>query len=169
MGYSGNTIRRAQQILGYGFNETNGPREYAVIDGIIYTDVFEGDPTIEGITSYKKAFNGRVGGTTYFNQIILTSKCKTRYMSVDASWGSCDFNEDIKGLLDWLEANPATTSLSEADVKSKKIEDFSVTKGTAEETSANVSVILNEGYGFYISRPLILDVSPEQRYDYRHF
>lgn len=43
MSHSKNTIRRAEQILGYGIGERQGKREYPVIDGVIYTDLFEGD------------------------------------------------------------------------------------------------------------------------------
>ncbi len=84
-------------------------------------------------------------------------------------WGSDDFDTDIDGLLLWLSENPTTDSLDEAGVKSKKIEDFSVTKGSAEETVADVNIILHEGYGYYIRRPVIFDVSSEHRHDYRHF
>ena len=168
MSYSKSTIRRAEQILGYGITDIGGVREFTVIDGVINTDLFEGDPTITGITDFKKAFNGRVGGTTYFNQIILTNSCKGT-VEIDAIWGSCDFNDDISGLLEWLEENPATDSLDTAGVKSLKIEDFSQTSGTAEETQADINTILHNGYGFYVRRPVIFDVSSEHRHDHRYF
>ena len=95
MSHSINTIRRAEQILGYGIGTGTGAREYPVIDGVIYTDLFEGDLNVELPFEYRLAFNGKVGHTTYYNEIIVKSKCKST-VEVDAVWGSCEFDKEIK-------------------------------------------------------------------------
>ena len=155
MSYSPNTIRRAEQILGYGIGTGTGAREYPVIDGVIYTDLFEGDLNVELPFEYRLAFNGKVGHTSYYNEIIVKSKCKST-VEVDAVWGSCEFNAEIKGLLDWLEANPVTDSLDNAGTKSIRIKDTAETFNTGEEQTQTVNDLLNSGYGYYIRKPLII-------------
>ena len=155
MSYSTNTIRRAEQILGYGIGEFQGAREYPVIDGVIYTDLFEGDLNVELPFEYKLAFNGKVGHTSYYNEIIVKSKCKST-VEVDAVWGSCEFNKEIEPLLDWLEANPVTDSLDNAGTKSIRIKDTAETFNTGEEQTQTVNDLLNSGYGYYIRKPLII-------------
>ena len=76
---------------------------------------------------------------------------------------------DIDGLLTWLEANPATNAMDNAGVRSKQVEDFRLTTGTAEERQQDLNAILKEGYGYYISRPLIVGVGSEQRDASRYF
>ena len=157
MSYSINTIRRAEQILGYGIGTGTGARarEYPVIDGVIYTDLFEGDLNVELPFEYKLAFNGKVGHTSYYNEIIVKSKCKST-VEVDAVWGSCEFEKEIEPLLDWLEANPVTDSLDNAGTKSIRIKDTAETFSTGEEQTQTVNDLLNSGYGYYIRRPLII-------------
>lgn len=155
MSHSINTIRRAEQILGYGIVTGTGVREYPVIDGVIYTDLFEGDLNVELPFEYKLAFNGKVGHTVYHNEIIVKSKCKST-VEVDAVWGSCDFNKEIKSLLDWLEANPVTDSLDNSGTKSIRIKDTAETFSTGEEQTQTVNDLLNSGYGYYIRKPLII-------------
>ena len=155
MAYSSSTIRRAEQILGYGIGTGTGVREYPVIDGVIYTDLFEGDLNVELPFEYKLAFNGKVGHTAYLNEIIVKSKCKSS-VEVDAVWGSCDFNKEIEPLLDWLEANPVTDSLDNAGTKSIRIKDTAETFSTGEEQTQTVNDLLNSGYGYYIRRPMII-------------
>lgn len=171
MGYPKSVIRRAEQILGYGITETPGERVYPVIDGVVYTDLFQGD--VEAIVGYtgtiRKSFNGRSNGVEYYNQIDLVARCHLKEVTLDLDWGSECFNKEIDGLLEWLSENSAADNLDEAGVKSKKIEDFSVTKGTAEEKSNDISIILNEGFGFYIRRPLLIDVAREQKDGSRYF
>lgn len=169
MPYPNSVIRRAEQILGYGITDTAGERVYAVSDGVVYTDLFTGDVTIEGYTgTIKKAFNGRVNGMTYFNQLILDT-CHLEEVTLTLTWGSEQFMTDIDGLLAWLNENSTADNLDEVSIKSKKIEDFSVTKASAEEARDNASIILNEGYGFYIRRSFIIDVAKEQRDASRYF
>jgi hypothetical protein len=98
MNHNINTIRRAEQILGYGIGDFQGVREYPVIDGVIYTDLFEGDLNVELPFEYRLAFNGKVGHTAYYNEIIVKSKCKNT-VEVDAVWGSCEFNNEIKSIV----------------------------------------------------------------------
>lgn len=155
MSYSTNTIRRAEQILGYGIGDFQGVREYPVIDGVIYTDLFEGDLNVELPFEYKLAFNGKVGHTAYYNEIIVKSQCKST-VEVDAVWGSCEFDKEIKSLLDWLEANPVTDSLDNAGTKSIRIKDTAETFSTGEEQTQTVNDLLNSGYGYYIRKPLII-------------
>ena len=155
MSYSTNTIRRAEQILGYGIGTGTGVREYPVIDGVIYTDLFEGDLETELPFEYKLAFNGKVGHTAYYNEIIVKSKCKST-VEVDAVWGSCEFDKEIKELLDWLEANPVTDSLDNAGTKSIRIKDAAETFSTGEEQTQAVNDLLNNSYGYYIRKPLII-------------
>ena len=153
MSYSTNTIRRAEQILGYGIGDFQGAREYPVIDGVIYTDLFEGD--VELPFEYRLAFNGKVGHTSYYNEIVVKSKCKST-VEVDAVWGSCEFNKEIEPLLDWLEANPVTDSLDNAGTKSIRIKDTAETFSTGEEQTQTLNDLLNSGYGYYIRKPLII-------------
>ena len=153
MSHSINTIRRAEQILGYGIGDFQGVREYPVIDGVIYTDLFEGD--VELPFEYRLAFNGKVGHTSYYNEIIVKSECNNA-VEVDAVWGSCEFNKKIEPLLDWLEANPVTDSLDNAGTKSIRIKDTAETFSTGEEQTQTVNDLLNSGYGYYIRKPLII-------------
>lgn len=155
MAYSPSTIRRAEQILGYGIGTGTGVREYPVIDGVIYTDLFEGDLNVELPFEYKRAFNGKVGHTTYYNEIIVKSNCEST-VEVDAVWGSCEFDKEIKSLLDWLEANPVTDSLDNAGTKSIRIKDTAETFNTGEEQNQTIYDLLNSGYGYYIRNPLII-------------
>ena len=155
MAYSTNTIRRAEQILGYGIGTGTGVREYPVIDGVIYTDLFEGDLNVELPFEYRLAFNGKVGHTSYYNEIIVKSKCKNT-VEVDAVWGSCDFDKEIKSLLDWLEANPITDSLDNAGTKSIRIKDTAETFSTGEEQIQTLNNLINNSYGYYIRKPLIV-------------
>ena len=155
MSHSINTIRRAEQILGYGIGDFQGVREYPVIDGVIYTDLFEGKLETELPFEYKLAFNGKVGHTAYYNEIIVMSGCKST-VEVDAVWGSCDFDKEIKSLLDWLEANPVTDSLDNAGTKSIRIKDVSETFNTGEEQTQTLNDLLNNSYGYYIRKPLII-------------
>ena len=155
MSYSTNTIRRAEQILGYGIGDFQGVREYPVIDGVIYTDLFEGELNVELPFEYRLAFNGKVGHTSYYNEIIVKGKCNST-VEVDAIWGSTSFNTEIKGLLDWLEANPVTDSLDNAGTKSISIKDTSETFNTGEEQTQTLNDLLNNSYGYYIRKPLII-------------
>ena len=148
------TIRRAEQILGYGIGTGTGAREYPVIDGVIYTDLFEGDLNVELPFEYRLAFNGKVG-PSYYNEIIVKSNCKST-VEVDADWGSCEFDKEIKSLLDWLEANPVTDSLDNAGTKSVRIKDTAETFSTGEEQNQTIYDLLNSGYGYYIRKPLII-------------
>lgn len=173
MAYSTNTIRRAEGILGYGISPTAGARKYTLVDGIIYTDLFEGVPLINGVTAFETAFNGKINALGYYNQIILPLRSSLArrpvQVEVDALWGSCEFNKEIKSLLDWLEANPVTNAMNNAGVRSKQVEDFRLTTGTAEERQQDLNAILKEGYGYYISRPLIVGVGSEQGDGSRYF
>ena len=155
MAYSTNTIRRAEQILGYGIGTGTGVREYPVIDGVIYTDLFEGNLNVELPFKYKLAFNGKVGHTSYYNEIIPTSKCQ-KSVKVDAVWGSTSFNTEIKSLLDWLESNPVTDSLDNAGTKSIRIKDTAETFSTGEEQTQSLNNLINNSYGYYIRKPLIV-------------
>ena len=155
MSHNINTIRRAEQILGYGIGTGTGAREYPVIDGVIYTDLFEGDLNVELPFEYKRAFNGKVGHTSYYNEIIVKSNCQST-VEVDAVWGSCEFNKEIEALLDWLEANPVTDSLDNAGTKSIRIKDTAETFNTGEEQNQTIYDLLNSGYGYYIRKPLII-------------
>lgn len=155
MSHSINTIRRAEQILGYGIGTGTGMREYPVIDGVIYTDLFDGDLNVKLPFEYKLAFNGKVGHTAYYNEIIVKGRCKNT-VEVDAVWGSCEFNKEIESLLDWLEENPVSDSLDNAGTKSIRIKDTAETFNTGEEQTQTVNDLLNSGYGYYIRKPLII-------------
>jgi len=173
MPYSKNVIRRAEQILGYGITSIAGERTYPVIDGVVYADLFsEADPIV--ITGYtgtiKKAFNGRLNGLEYYNELILdTRHKKLKEVTVDLFWGNACFDQEITDLLDWLTENPSTESLDSAGVSNVKIEDFSQSTRTASEKSEDINIILNEGFGYYIRRPFIIDVAREQRDAARYF
>ena len=168
--YPKSVIRRAEQILGYGITELEGERTYPIIDCIVYADVFtDQEVVIEGYTgTVVKAFNGKRNASEYWNELHL-SKCRLKEVTLDLSWGDECFNEEIKGLLDWLVENGATDSLDSAGVKTKKIEDFSATYATAEETVVDINAILHDGFGYYIRRPFIIDVAREQKDGSRYF
>lgn len=156
-----NVERRAEAILGYGISDKEGARVYRVLDGIIYTDLFEGAVP----TGYRRGFNGRQD-TDYFNELYVDKRLRGK-VELDLAWGSKTFNLEIKGLLDWLALN-AGLDTSNAGVKSKRIEDFSITNGTAEEQQDDINVAISNEYGFYIRRPLIINVG-EQRDAGRYF
>src|SRR5690606_23369079 len=164
MAYSNNIIRRAEQILGYGITDVAGVREYSVVDGVIYTDLFEGEVTIPGYTgTFKRAFNGKFNGLTYYNEIHLTNKCKTDTVGLELDWGSTAFDAEIDDLLKWLEDNSAADILDTANVEYKKIEDFTVRYKNTEEAEASIRDSISTGWGYYIRRPLIIGVAREQR------
>lgn len=173
MKYAKSVIRRAEQILGYGITCIAGERTYPVIDGVVYMDLFnDSDFTIDGYTgTIKKAFNGRINGVEYYNQIYLDTRyCKKlKEVTLDLDWGSQCFNEEITGLLDWLTENTGGDLLDDAGISSKKIEDFSVSYRDADEKSVDLSIILNEGFGYYIRKPFIIDVAREQKDGSRYF
>lgn len=166
--YSNNVIRRAEQILGYGITTTAGERTYPIIDGVIYTDLFEGNAP----DGYTKALNGRVNGISYYNELIVNNYHRStcpKTASLTLTWGSTAFMTDIDELLQWLEDNPAVDSLDNAGVKSKKIEDFSVSYGSDEDKQNDIASVLKSTYGFYIRKPLIISIAPEQRDASRYF
>ena len=169
MSYSTRTIRRAAQILGYSLADCGGARSFNVVDGTIYTDVFTGDVTIANYTgTITKAFNGKTSGTDYYNEIILDcSSRRLETVSLDLAWGSDDLICELKDLLDYLQAD--TFDIDDAGISSKKIEDFTVSLKTADETLNDKSRIINENFSFYIRRPLIVSVSRENRHDERYF
>ena len=172
MAYPKSVIRRAEQILGYCITSVAGVRTYPVIDGIVYADLFsDSDPiTIEGYTgTIKKSFNGRSNGMEYYNQLDLGSSCHLKEVTLDLYWGSECFYTDIDGLLLWLQVNTPADSLDDAGVKSKKIEDFSVSYSTAAEKQDDINIILHDGFGFYVRRPLIIGVAQEQGDGSRYF
>ena len=160
MSYSKSTIRRAEEILGYGFAIDFGSRSYDVIDGVAYVDLFDGtDVVVGGTRDYKFAFNGKKYGTKYYNEVHVGSCAKS--ISITANWGVDCFEDDIKELLDWLAQNPVVDNLEGFGIKSKKIEDFSISVGSVEERNADKENALLEGFGYYIRRPVLFSVSGE--------
>jgi len=171
MSYSNNTIRRVEQILGYGIKQAaSSDRTYNIVNGVLYTDLFTGNITITGYDStYTKAFNGHTNGVTYFNELILDDEHACGEVVVTAAWGSEEFNIDIDNLFSWVECKDPTNSLNTAGIASKKIEDFSVSYKSAEEKQNDLMSILNNGFGYYIRKPLIIDVSRKQKDAGRYF
>lgn len=172
MAYPISIIRRAEQILGYGITDVAGVREYSVVDGVIYTDLFDGDVDVEipnYTGSFRKAFNGKYNGLEYYNEIHLTGKCKTDTVELELNWGSKCFNKEIEDLLTWLQENTSTDILDNSTVESKKIEDFNVRFKNTEESTTSIRESLNSGWGYYIRRPLIISVAGEQKHGFRHF
>lgn len=164
-----NTVRRAEQILGYGITKTAGDRTYTVVDGIVYADLFTGDPTVDFSGDIVKSFNGVRNGVTYFNQIELKGKCLPKEVTIDALWGSTEFDTDIDPLTDWIAQDDVTDTLDESGVSSKKIEDFSVTYRNSEEAGQAKGNALADGWSWYIRTPLIVGVSREQKDGGRYF
>lgn len=156
MAYSNATIRRAEQILGYGIKSGTGEREYPVIDGVVYTDVFEGTATVDGVT-FTPAFNGKRYGVEYYNELHVSGNCK-RTVKVTAAWGSTKLMTELEDLLDWIEANPAVDGFDSAGSKSLRIKDYAETFGTAEEQTADLYEIIDRGWGYYVRKPLIISV-----------
>lgn len=170
MAYPKSVIRRAEQILGYGITSIAGERTYPVSYGTVYTDLFtdSDDIVIHGYTgTIVKSFNGKRNGVEYYNQIEL-HKTKLKEVTLDLDWGNNCFNKEIDALLEWLDDN-STGSLDDVGVSSKKIEDFSVSFRDASEKSADLNSSLVETFGFYIRRPLLIDVAKEQKDAARYF
>lgn len=165
--YNQSTIRRAEQILGYGIATGTGVREYPVIDGVVYTDVFEGAATVEGLTDVATGFNGKKNGTVYKNELYITSKCP-KTVKVTAAWGSTALQTELKDLLDWIKDDSVVDSLDTTATKSLRIKDYSETFATASEVSENVNAIVMRGWGFYVRRPLIISFG-EQKDAAGHF
>lgn len=169
MTYTTTTIIRAQTILGYGLSDISGEREYTPVDGVLYTDVFESEPTLTGYSgSFKLAFNGKVGGSRYYNEIWLNDSC-VNSVTVDAVWGSCDLMEDIGQLLAWIQDDTPQDALDDSGISSKKIEDFSVSFKSAEQSQSDMNHQIEKYFGYFIRKPIILDVASEQKHDYRYF
>lgn len=175
MSYLASTTRRAERILGYGINTTSGTRKYTIISdkvfSVVYADLFGSITSITDengntVTDYQLAFNGKNNGLAYYNEIWLPGYvCGS--VTIDASWGSSSFDTEITSLLTWLEANQP--NLSDSGISSKKIEDFSISLRTASEQKDDLKVLLDDGYGYYIRKPLIIDVSREERHNERYF
>lgn len=164
-----NVIRRAEKILGYGITDVSGEREYPVIDGVVYADLFTGTPTIDGYTGNTKlTFNGSQA-TPYKNQIALDPKRCKQTVKITATWGSQVFLSEIDELLQWLEENNFTDAADEAGIRSKKIEDFSVTYRDAEEVQSSTYDTIRAAWSFYIRSVILISVTPEQKHDYRYF
>lgn len=168
--YPVNILRRAEQILGYGVTETAGERVYTVVGDTIYTDLFEGVPTIEGHTGdLTTAFNGN-RNTPYFNEIYVGAAYHDGdQFKVTATWGSSTFMSEIDELMQWLQDTYPIDDVDSSNVESKKIEDFNVKFKNSEEANQSKSSALYAGFGFYIRRPLIIDVSSEQKDAWRYF
>lgn len=164
------TQRRLESVVGYGLSDTSGVRQFPVIDGVIYTDLFSGDATtvtVDGFEVTGVRFNG-IQGSEYNNEIrVKEQKCKDETLvDVDASWGDIEFEADAEGLIDYIGAN----GTGSAGIRSKKIEDFSVTVASGEETINDFWSFVNLNWGFLIRRPFIIDVAPERtRDDYLSF
>lgn len=168
MAYSIATLRRAEQILRYGIQDGNDARTYPVVDGIVYTDLFTGTPTVTGYSgTIVKRFNG-VQGSDYFNEIHVDD-CHLKELTVTAVWGDDDFLEEIDKLLSWLDGDTFTDAADDSSVQSKKIEDFSVSFKDAEGTKKSLYEALMANWSFYIRNPIILSVTKEQRHDERYF
>lgn len=158
MAYKTSTIRRAEQILGYGIQDGTGEREYPVIDGVVYTDVFTGEATVEGYTGkITRAFNGKINGLGFYNQLYV-NKCKHSTVKVTAAWGSADLMAELKTLLDHLDTVDIVESLDGVATKSLRIKDYSETFATAEEQTDSLNTVLYREYGYYIRRPLIVSI-----------
>ena len=158
-----NERRRLENIIGYGISNTAGEREFILIDGVIYADLFEGTPTVEGMTVTGVRFNGKQGGT-YFNEIRVDSTdwCKDETtVKVTADWGSDTFETDAQELLDYISSN----ATGEAGVRSKKIEDFSVTVAGGEESINDFWQYVNLNWGWMIRNSLLIDIAPERDTD----
>ena len=168
MAYSVATLRRAEQMLHYGIQDGTDERTYPVVDGVIYTDAFTGTPTIDGYTgTITKRFNG-AQGATYFNEIYVTG-CHLSELSVTATWGSETLRTELDALLAWIDDDDFADTADDADVQSKKIEDFSVTKKDAAATKKGLYEALMGSFSFYIRNPIIVSVTKEQRHDERYF
>ena len=146
-----NTLRRAKSILGYGITSGVGNRTFPVIDGIAYTDVFT---SLNG--DYKTSFNGDKN-TTYKNQVEADGE----EITLSGTWGSAELIAELEPLLTWLQNNTLESSLDNAGVKRKDIEDFSITLGTAQEVNSDRRAVLLDEFSFYIRNPLIIGVSKE--------
>lgn len=170
MSLSKTTIRRAEKILGYGIDCIQEDRTYPVIDGVVYTDAFEGDVELAGYTgTFKPAFNGKSTGMEYYNELKLTGKCLPKQVTVLASWGSSCLNKELADLFAWIEGDDFADSADGAGVRSLKIEDFSITKGTSSDSENSLDDTIKRHWSFYIRNPMIISVSPEHLHDYRYF
>lgn len=157
--------RRVEGILRYAYNIRPGVREFNIINGIAYVDVFTPDGTEPG----EVRFNGKLGLTEYANEIVMPRNHRGDTIRLELIWGNSVFEGDILELIEWVEDWDAGTSLDNASTRSKKIEDFSVTFEDAVESEERTSQRLNDLFGFYLRRITIVDVAEEQRDAGRYF
>lgn len=171
MTYSNNVIHRVEQILGYGLSNTAGARTYTVIGSIIYADVYTGNPTIQGYSGkIRKSFNYNANGVSFFNELMLEDDSMDgKQVEVTATWGSPDLLSELDELLAWLKDTDPTNKMDDAGISTKQIEDFHVVTRNGSLTSEGYKKALIDGFGFYIRKPLIVNISSEQRNDWRYF
>lgn len=166
--YSAQTIHSVEQMLGYGITSCQCVKTFRAIDGVIYTDLFEGDVVIPSYSGkIKKAFNGRSNGTCYYNQIILEGPLNGD-IELDLRWGSDAFYDEIDGLLELVQNNQAVQA-DDIGIAAKKIEDFSVSYRSGADKSADTKQIIVNGWSYYIRTPVLIGISRDNRHDYRYF
>lgn len=170
MSYSNSTIKRAEQILGYGLSDDAGKRYFTVIGNKIYTDVYTSTATVPNYSgTVREAFNGD-RNSDYYNEIILDDDCLDgQEVELNLTWGSSTLKSELDSLLAWIDDDDPTDALDNSDIKSKKIEDFSVSLTDSDESIKRKDNALLSGYSYYIRRPFILNISAEHTDDYRYF
>lgn len=155
--YTDDTLREASSILGYGINyeaTTATEREYPVIDGVVYTDVFTGTATVDGV-EFTPEFNGNKYDTAYYNELHIKGKCKST-VKVTAKWGSNTLIGDLTNLLDWLTNNQFGDRVDGAVTKSIRIKDTAESFATGDERNDSIDETIRRSFGYYIRRPMII-------------
>ena len=118
-----------ESLLCLDFSDDGGERVYEAREGMrtVFTGIFSNvnSVTVNGsAVDYKPAFFDKRNGS-FFNSIVL-SKPVCGEVVIDADWGFNELPSDLKKLL----ANAdlvVNQSYSVKEVKSKRVEDFSVT------------------------------------------
>lgn len=118
-----------ESLLCLDFSQDSGERTFTAREGYrtVFTGIFSdvSSVTVNGqAVDYKPAFFDKRSGS-FFNSIVL-DKAVCGEVVVDADWGFDELPSDLKKLL--ANADAVTSqAYSAKEVKSKRVEDFSVT------------------------------------------
>lgn len=111
-------------------------RFYTIREGYetVFTDIFTDITSVkldgEVFTDYEVYQNDRRNGQ-WFNSIVL-NKCYSGEVEIEADWGFGGMPVDVQLLLAKLFGLVGSMNTSNGNIKSKKVEDFSITFGDTD-------------------------------------
>lgn len=146
--------QRLEELLCMDICGEAGERTYDSRYGYrtVFTDPFTSinsitiDDEVVSEDDFVVKLNERYSGN-WFNSIEFDTKRRGQKIVIDAEWGFNKLPEDLQLLLAQLFAQGSTEQVSDAQVKSKKIEDFSVTykdSATYDEFVSTHASVLNK-------------------------